>query len=172
MNHHYIVKYGDIILRPIRKKDIEKVRKLRNEYRFFFIHTDLISPEQQEKWYLSYLKKNNDFMFVIESENNDFLGTIALYHVNYETYTAEFGRIMTRKVFNAPKRVGTKAIIGLLIFAKEVLHLREVNCCVLKDNFAKKIYEQIGFTFLCEKADVAFYRIDLNHFSTDNFSVI
>lgn len=57
---------NDIILSTIEKKDIELLRKWKNENREYFFYKKIISPQQQQEWFKSYLDINSEFIFVIE----------------------------------------------------------------------------------------------------------
>ena len=63
----------DVLLCSISKEHIEKLRKWRNkeEIRKNFLNTDIISAEQQNQWFSSYIKKDNDIMFIIKDKKNN-----------------------------------------------------------------------------------------------------
>ena len=96
MKHSYELKMDEIILKPLEKEDIEKLRILRNNLSIYFISQKQISKKEQQQWYNAYLKKDDDIMFkvVLADEDNEFVGAVALYDINREKKCAEFGRII------------------------------------------------------------------------------
>jgi RimJ/RimL family protein N-acetyltransferase len=54
-------------IRLIAKHDIEFLRIWKNSNMKSFFYNTRISKQDQENWYDSYLSRDNDFMFVVES---------------------------------------------------------------------------------------------------------
>lgn len=151
MRHSYRFQYGRILLRPLEKRDIEELRILRNQNRYFFHKTNYITPEQQEEWFAQYLTKENDIMFVIEYLCNPgkFMGAIALYNIDKKLKIAEFGRVVVNK--NLKKGIGTEAVIAVCSIAFEFLELKRVTAEVLKTNYqASRAYAHAGCIIIGE----------------------
>lgn len=57
----------DVTLRAIIPADLENLREWKNTNRFAFFYQAIITPEQQAQWFAGYLKRANDYMFIVES---------------------------------------------------------------------------------------------------------
>ena len=54
--------------------------------------------EKQKIWLTNQMQKDNDYFFIIiDKQNNQRIGTISVYGVDYETREAESGRIVIKK---------------------------------------------------------------------------
>lgn len=152
MKHCYELKSEKIILKPLEEKDIESLRVLRNQASKFFITQKYITKEQQKQWYKTYLYKQNDYMFkvVLCSNPNEFVGAVALYDVDKEKGTAEFGRIVVDN--KKAQGIGKDIVNAICKFGYEELGLVKIVCTVFKDNEkAVQIYKKIGFEVMKEK---------------------
>lgn len=150
-----MIRYNEITLRPVTSSDLEKMRTWRNSdwARSFFLTNDIISEEQQIAWYESYLKKTDDYMFIIQLGSID-VGTAALYRVDYARESAEFGRLLIAEDVAKGKSLGEKVLKGICNFAFTELKLREVALEVFALNTkAVYIYEKVGFK-LVEKSSI------------------
>ena len=56
---------ADISLRTITEADLEILRQWKNTQRFSFFYQDIITPEQQRRWYQGYLARPDDYMFIV-----------------------------------------------------------------------------------------------------------
>lgn len=63
--------FGDLSLRSIEKKDQENLRNWKNQNRQFFFFKDLISLVDQMKWFSEYLKRLDDYIFVVSIHMQD-----------------------------------------------------------------------------------------------------
>lgn len=162
MKHYYYSEYQHVKLRPLEESDIEQLRLLRNQYRYCFINTDEISSDLQSTWFQYYLAKDNDIMFSICCPSLAFAGAIALYEIDFDTSSAEFGRIVVSE--EAPQMTGTYAIEALLRFASDVFKLNTVYCSVLASNSrAISVYERIGFQQISSDGRLKYYQINLKN---------
>lgn len=150
MKHKFIISKNGYILRPLEFKDIEFLRALRNkeQNRYCFLYGEIISEEQQQKWYKAYLEKSGDYMFAIFKENtlDQFLGAVAIYNFNNENNSAEFGRIVLDKIKLTESGVGTLVTSEVCNFSFKQFNLSEIVLEVFEDNIpAVKTYEKVGF---------------------------
>ncbi len=83
-----------IKLRTIEQKDMELVRKWRNQYANNFGDAGFITKEQQRMFYEKYQESNTDKMFMIELKDGTPIGTIALYNISSPDRTADIGRVI------------------------------------------------------------------------------
>ncbi len=146
MEHTFTCRGHGLILCPFSAKDSECYRLLRNREnnRRWFFFSDPISREAQEDWYRSYLKKDDEYMFSIYTENGTFLGGAALYHIG--EHAAEFGRLIVDRTAAGRGGVGTLALLLLCDLAREQLGLIRLYLEVYEDNIpAVKTYEKAGF---------------------------
>lgn len=58
--------YPDLVLRAAQTHDQDNLREWKNAHRHRFFFQDLISADMQATWFDSYLKREQDFMFVVE----------------------------------------------------------------------------------------------------------
>jgi ribosomal protein S18 acetylase RimI-like enzyme len=62
---------NNLLLRSINEGDIEQLRKWKNDHREYFFHKDIITVEQQKKWFSKFATNLNDFMFLINYNGED-----------------------------------------------------------------------------------------------------
>jgi len=147
---HVIVDEG-IMLRPLEERDLETVRRWRNQdhIRFNFINSNRITREGQKAWYSNYLQRDDDLMFIIEDtgELKCSVGTVALYNIDRLNLRAEFGRLMIGHAGARGKGLAFKATCLLCRFAFETLGLKEIYLRVFDGNRpAINLYRKAGFT--------------------------
>ena len=149
MFHKFEGKYDKIILEPLKKEDIEDLRLLRNkkENRECFIYQKEISKEEQEKWFDKYLEKETDIMFVVSlKEDQRPIGYVALYDINDEKKTCEFGRIIVDKTKVLEKGMGFQITKCCCDIGFEKLGMNMIYLEVFSDNIpALKTYLKVGF---------------------------
>ena len=141
-----IIKFQDIILKPIDIDDIEVIRTLRNSENKnrTFKNIKYITKEEQEKWFENYRNNSNDKMFMINF-NNKYVGTVAIYNIDNKQGLAEFGRILVKEEYRG-NCIGLKATKGICKYAFETLGLNKIILEVFKDNInAFNLYKKIGF---------------------------
>ena len=148
MNHNYYAKYKNIILRPLMHDDIEQLRVWRNDrYATRFLRQiGYITPEQQEKWFQSYLRRIDELTFaIVETEElNCIVGSVSIYDINGNQ--AEFGKIQIGASNAHGKGIGRISSVMVLALGFEKLGLKKITACVHQENFpAHSNYLRIGF---------------------------
>ena len=141
-----IIKFQDILLKPIDIDDIETIRNLRNSENKngTFKNIKYITKEEQKKWFSNYINNSNDKMFMINF-NNKYVGTVAIYNIDNKQGLAEFGRILVKEEYRG-NCIGLKATKGICKYAFETLGLNKIILEVFKDNInAFNLYKKIGF---------------------------
>lgn len=134
-------------LRPVRIniEDAAKISKWRcDNYDSFFTS---IKPSEKDvlAWLKSYQHDYSDIMFFIDMPSAFSVGQMALYHINLDKRTAEFGRII-RGENESPKGIMTIAAKMLLEWAFKELGLKQINLEVFSDNKpAVSLYQRLGF---------------------------
>lgn len=149
MNHNYSFATNNLILNPMDLKGSEAYRRLRNrdDNRVYFFDSSVVSKEQQEKWFSSYLKKDNDFMFTIfRSEEPVFIGAVGIYNINCFDKTAEIGRIIIDRTIAGGNGYGSEVIDGIARFTHKTLNIDEVYAHIYNSNTASiKSFLNAGF---------------------------
>ena len=148
------IRIGNLYLRLLTEADLPTTLAWRNqdEVRKWFLYSECITPEQHAAWFTAYLERDNDFVFIIELiEDNSHpemrpVGQVALYNIDWQTGTAEFGRLMIGDFTARGHGVARCATETLLDYGANVWGLQEYNLDVLTENRAAiAIYERIGF---------------------------
>ena len=135
-----------LILRSIYDKDLENMRRWKNENRRAFFYQKIINVKQQKAWFLNYLKDPFDYMFIIEYESLQ-VGCIGFKLNNKiaDIYNVIMGN-------HEYKRKGLmSSSIKMLIDYITCSHTKEVTVKVLKSNTSgQKFYIKNGFNISWE----------------------
>lgn len=149
MKHEIRIEGEQLILIPLEERHIEKIRNWRNkeEIRRWFICDKKISAEAQAIWYQEYLKKTNEYVFIIvEKETESEIGMLSLYNISLSMRTAEFGRFFIGDESARGKKYGKMAVQLLCYFAFSRLGLDKIMLEVFSENkVALRVYEESGF---------------------------
>lgn len=156
MDHMYRIVREKVELRPVSKDDMQTLLDWRNkdEIRNGFIQSEKITMADHLKWFERYLNKPGDIMFIIEENSllNKPVGSIALYDIDQDSETAEFGRLMIGEPEAKGKGIAKSATFLLCEFGFRELQLKSVYLEVFSDNFtAFKLYERSGFRKVGER---------------------
>jgi RimJ/RimL family protein N-acetyltransferase len=143
---------GDVRLRLIERSDLESLRRWRNrvDVRTRFFSTDIITEEQQLKWWQSYADADDDWFYIVEVLDPDLgprpAGAIALYHYDRSARAAEYGRLMIGEDWARGRGLARTASRLLLDYSFRHLGLSSIHLEVLRDNTpALRLYESLGF---------------------------
>lgn len=75
------------------ESDLPLTIKWRNQapIRRRFLNSDVILPEQHVAWFLKYREKDDDFIFVIEEQDNNYrpISQVAIYNVHWKKRQGE-----------------------------------------------------------------------------------
>lgn len=147
MDHRYCAENSDILLRPIKEKDIEYLRIWRNDATLstYLSKIPFITPEMQIKWYKHYLKDHNTFFFsVVDKGRCVVIGSVALY--GFKDSSCEVGRIIIGDSTSRGKGIGYSSLLLAIGIGIEKFQINEFRLNVHENNIAaKKIYEKAGF---------------------------
>jgi len=101
MRINYILKNDDRILRPVTIDDAEFIVKLRNQdHAKGCINDTSLDVEKQRKWIEEYLRRENEYYWIIETLDHVPYGTTSLYHYVQSKRQIESGRWV--RMANAP----------------------------------------------------------------------
>ena len=138
-------------LRELRKEDILKINKWRNDSElinhlgapFRYINLDV-----DYRWYDNYMQNQNTTIrcAIVEATDEDnILGLVSLTNINFINRSAEF-HIMIGDKKNRGKGIGYFATIEILNHAFNNMNLNRIELGVLESNTrALKLYEKVGF---------------------------
>jgi RimJ/RimL family protein N-acetyltransferase len=139
-------------LRLLEEADLPLTLAWRNQdhIRKWFLHSELISPEQHQAWFDQYRQRDDDFVFVIEEPREGLrraLGQVAIYNVDWATRRAEFGRLMIGEESAQGRGLAKEATQLLVGEALTGWGLTEVFLEVKEDNNrAIALYRSCGFS--------------------------
>jgi RimJ/RimL family protein N-acetyltransferase len=141
---------GRIRLRLLEESDLPMTLAWRNQdhIRTWFFHSDVITPEQHRRWFDAYRGRDDDFVFVIEEteELRRPVGQVALYNIDWETGTAEYGRLMIGDPGARGLGLARLATVRLVDEALGPWQLRDVHLEVKPANEAAlAVYRATGF---------------------------
>ena len=151
-------------LRLIEAGDLPLTLAWRNQdhIRRWFIHSDLLTLETHRAWFLKYLERDDDFLFLIEETDRlrKPIGQVGLYGINWRERTAEYGRILIGEPDARGERFAGEATTTLLAFAFREWGLREISLEVLSNNErAICVYRRCGFEFTSDKNGLVLMRV-------------
>ena len=93
MKHSYILKNNERTLRPVTVEDAEFIVRLRNqEHAKGCVNDTSTDVEKQRQWIRDYLKRDNEYYWIIETPDGEPFGTTSLYHYDVEKNQIESGR--------------------------------------------------------------------------------
>lgn len=124
MQHNYKLSESIFQIRPINNNDAEFTLMLRNDSKLnSYLNTTSNKISDQIAWLENYYKKRDDFYFVIERiKDKRPEGLIALYDIDYENKTAEWGRWILR----TESMAAVESALMIYKFAFEELKLEKI----------------------------------------------
>ena len=95
---HQPIEGEKVRIRLLEDSDVEHIRTWRNQehVRKWFKDSRVIEPEQQHIWYERYKKANDDYLYIVESRELNWLpvGQVGLCRINLTSKFAEYGRMI------------------------------------------------------------------------------
>jgi len=136
-------------LRPLVKKDLQKLNEWRNDYEVFkYLGGGFkpVSVDQQEKWMDDMIDTTGpNRRYAILDENDRHIGLVGLYKINFVNRSCEFGIYIGERSAQG-KSYGTDALELMIDMAFRILNLRKMKLEVVAENTgAVKMYEKAGF---------------------------
>lgn len=137
---------GTIVLRLMEERDLKTILDWRNrdDARVWFKTSDKLAFDRHLAWYKSYLRKQDDFFFLVEVGGRP-VGQCGIYDIDQDAGSAEIGRFLI-----APDMAGrgyiTRSCAELVRFGTHVLKLPYVFLEVMEQNTrAIGLYARCGF---------------------------
>lgn len=90
--NNYVLRTPTGMSRPVTEEDAEFIVKLRNQQQSRFIHKTSPDVENQRQWIREYLKRDNEYYWITETNDHVLTGTHSLYHYVAERQEIESGR--------------------------------------------------------------------------------
>lgn len=140
-------RYSNLYFRPIEERDLEKIRKMRNDPTTWMNLTDitLLDPVAQKEWYLSLPKQysHRRYYTVCKGKNN-FIGIIRMDEIDWVNRSIRVGCDV---MINLRGRGYGKLIMEMIKkYCFEYLNMHRLWLCVVEFNQqARHIYEKVGF---------------------------
>lgn len=115
------------------------------EVRRYMVIRYPLSLTEEEKWWSGFLKRKNDYIFAIETQDGTYIGNIGLHDIEQENRRAELGIIIGDKDYWG-QGYGADAIRTMLGWAFGYLNLNRVQLRVYAYNErAIRCYQKCGF---------------------------
>ena len=140
----------NIILRPVKKEDLELFNIWRNSIEIknqALLHPFPVTTELDEEWfgYTANDKSNKTVFFSITDKNDKVLGYTFLNAINWINRNSYFGIIIGEKSQRG-KGVGKATLELITNYAFNNLNLHKITLEVVANNIgAIKLYESFGF---------------------------
>jgi RimJ/RimL family protein N-acetyltransferase len=150
---------GRVRLRLLCETDLPLTLAWRNQdhIRCWFFNSGIIQPEQHAAWFQQYRDRDDDFVFVIEeaAAGCQPVGQVSLYHIDWESCSAEYGRLLIGEASACGKGLARAATELVLQIGFDVLGLNDIYLEVLTHNHAaRRVYEACGFTQVGEHQNI------------------
>ena len=137
-------------LRLLEENDLDLTLSWRNQdgIRKWFFFQDKIEATNHRVWYEKYQARDNDYVFIIEAKDLDWLpiGQVSIYNIDWEKSKGEYGRLMIGEKIAKGKGYAQDATSLILKVASKVFELKEIYLEVYTQNqSARRVYEKCGF---------------------------
>ncbi|EGR0524525.1 GNAT family N-acetyltransferase [Vibrio cholerae] len=152
-------------LRSITVSDLENLRQWKNKHRNSFFYKEIITVEQQNKWFESYLKDDKDYMFTVVC-NEKAIGCMGFREKGdfIDVYNIMRGEKSQEQSFSM-----SDAFRLMLNYINHECQ-KKITCVVLNDNPAFNWYLKNDFLVLKEIEDYSLLEYQPKQFS-NNFKV-
>lgn len=143
MKQNWLLREGNLTLRPLTSSDLPMTRQWRNDSREHFLHSGIVTEERHRAWFDEYVKREDDYVFIIELDERP-VGQCSLYNIDRKDCEAEFGRLL---VIPSQRKTGiAKRAMELLLRAAVGIGLHTFYLRVRGTNKpAVKLYTKQGF---------------------------
>lgn len=162
-----VLESKSVFLKPVVEEDANFILELRtNENLNKYLSPTNSSIENQRNWIKNYKlreKENKEFYFKVASKENEDLGFVRLYDIDYEKKELVFGSFILKET--KPKLTALETMISVIKFAFDDLEMKKVKLDVrVKNEHAKNLYVRFGFEKTSENELDEFYELTREKF--------
>lgn len=140
-------KYKNLYFRPVEEKDLEKIRRLRNDPSTWMnlSDIDLIDAETQKNWLKSLSKQRKQKRYyTVQSTKNKFVGLIRMDEFDWVNRSVRVGCDVAKELRG--KGVGTMIMEMIVQYCFNQLNMHRLWLLVLEPNkVAHHVYKKAGF---------------------------
>ena len=163
---HFKFQHKNLILETVCIDDLEQLRAWKNENRQYFFNKNVISRDDQAKWFNDFSKREDDYIFMVKYGNLN-IGCIGF-------------RLLSDIVDVYNVIIGNKQYLskGIMSFVLALMcsfifdnYKNDITVRVLLDNPARKWYVKNNFFEICEKEDHVFMKLDVGKFKYLKYNV-
>ncbi len=149
MDHAYHISRQDLLLRPLKREDIESLRRWRNDpaKTKFLRKIGEITPQMQEQWFEAYLTDPDILIFGIEetARLKRLIGSIAVY--DFRDGSAEIGKLQIGDDEALGRGFGSLAVAAAAELGFQTLGLKKLTASAHPANAAShRCFTKNGFT--------------------------
>jgi len=163
------IEVNGLVIERLKEKDIELVREWRNsdKIRKNMLYQEIITPEQQLKWFHS-INNFNNFYFIVEYKNRK-VGLVNIKDINWEDRSGEAGVFMVERDLSAAliPVAGALSISELVV---GIFGFKRLYAKVRKDNKTmQKLNALFGYKKV-EDANNEHKEYDLYYITPDSYN--
>ncbi|MBI4371707.1 MAG: GNAT family N-acetyltransferase [Elusimicrobia bacterium] len=152
-------------LRAIVPADLEDLRIWKNANKAAFFFQDEITPAMQRAWHEGYLRRPDDFMFMVE-RGGEVLGCLGFRLL--KDGSADAYNIMAKP--GASGRGAMGAAMVLMCSFIQARFTKHIGCLVVKGNAAARYYARCGYRAAADGGDHVVFKLDAAAFRPVEFN--
>lgn len=155
--------WPDLRLRSVSKNDIEYLRNWKNANKHSFFLNEDITPEQQQKWFSSFLQREHDHMFIVEQMSAgewQAIGCMGFRKLDDEGSVDAYNIIRAKKIDPATFTM-SEAFLTMLAYAAAIYPGLPLQVKVLSHNPAVEWYKKNAFSVIDTISN--YYLMEINN---------
>lgn len=160
----------DFRLRYVEERDLELLRVWKNKNKKSFFYQNEILPKQQKEWFFGFIKRPDDYMFMIELVRNTSQEPIGCMGFRVIGNDVDIYNVIRGKKTETGVTMGD-ALQLMLNFVVSEFYNKHIICKVLADNPAVGWYERNDFTISVRKSDYFLMKFNKNKLQKIEFTV-
>ncbi|QAT62013.1 N-acetyltransferase [Acidilutibacter cellobiosedens] len=142
------IKGNYVTLRAVEEEDLELLREMINDPEIEKMvggYSFPVSKVQQKGWFESISDNKNDIRLIIETKEDGAIGFANIVNIDWKNRSAFHGIKIANKNFRR-KGIGTDAVMAVMKYAFEELHLNRLDSSIIDYNEpSKKLYCKCGW---------------------------
>ena len=142
---------GMLAIRTSAQGDLNNLREWKNAHKEYFFHKQEISPSQQEEWFIGYLSRVNDYLFIVEFDRKP----IGCMGIRFKGDHWDIYNVILGDAYFGGQGLMGRSFQAMLQFAKSQNDF-PISLQVLKNNPAIWWYEKNGFRVAQDLGDHLF----------------